>query len=219
MRPIWNLMARPASIAILACCLFVLGDERAKATTTVDFTPDSPADGTTTLNDVISIPGSPFGGTLSFNLTLGADYTSPGDASPGANGSFFMELDTQSTPFWSGATLLAAPSTPGTTNYGDFTGPGGNLAVLLGNLTDTSLWTVGINPGDFPVTLTISALFTGYCGVGGCFTPNASFSYDFTPNSVSATPLPAALPLFASGMGLMGWVGWRRKRKAQAVEA
>jgi len=29
-----------------------------------------------------------------------------------------------------------------------------------------------------------------------------------------ATPLPAALPLFASGGALLGFIGWRRKRKA-----
>jgi hypothetical protein len=32
----------------------------------------------------------------------------------------------------------------------------------------------------------------------------------FTP-----TPIPAALPLFATGLGAMGLLGWRRKRKAQ----
>jgi hypothetical protein len=31
------------------------------------------------------------------------------------------------------------------------------------------------------------------------------------------TPLPAALPLFASGLGALGLLGWRRKRKAQAA--
>ena len=31
------------------------------------------------------------------------------------------------------------------------------------------------------------------------------------------TPLPAALPLFATGLGALGLIGWRRKRKAQAV--
>jgi hypothetical protein len=31
------------------------------------------------------------------------------------------------------------------------------------------------------------------------------------------TPLPAALPLFATGIGGLGLLGWRRKRKAQAV--
>jgi hypothetical protein len=30
------------------------------------------------------------------------------------------------------------------------------------------------------------------------------------------TPLPAALPLFATGLGALGLLGWRKKRKAQA---
>jgi len=33
----------------------------------------------------------------------------------------------------------------------------------------------------------------------------------------AATPLPAALPLFASGLGALGLLGWRRRRKAQAA--
>jgi len=33
----------------------------------------------------------------------------------------------------------------------------------------------------------------------------------------AATPLPAALPLFATGLGGLGLLGWRRKRKAQAL--
>ena len=32
----------------------------------------------------------------------------------------------------------------------------------------------------------------------------------------NATPVPAALPLFASGLGAMGVLGWRRKRKLAA---
>ena len=31
------------------------------------------------------------------------------------------------------------------------------------------------------------------------------------------TPLPAALPLFATGLGALGLMGWRRKRKARAA--
>jgi hypothetical protein len=36
-------------------------------------------------------------------------------------------------------------------------------------------------------------------------------------NDASATPLPAALPLFATGIGALGLLGWRRKRKGVAA--
>jgi hypothetical protein len=42
----------------------------------------------------------------------------------------------------------------------------------------------------------------------------ATVTYD-----VSQTPLPAALPLFATGLGALGLLGWRRKRKAAAIVA
>ena len=38
-------------------------------------------------------------------------------------------------------------------------------------------------------------------------------------SEAAATPLPAALPLFATGLGAMGLLGWRRKRKNAAVIA
>jgi hypothetical protein len=41
---------------------------------------------------------------------------------------------------------------------------------------------------------------------------DAQITYTYTP--VAATPLPAALPLFASALAAIGLVGWRRKRKA-----
>jgi hypothetical protein len=40
-------------------------------------------------------------------------------------------------------------------------------------------------------------------------------TYDGT--SAGTVPIPAALPLFATGLGGLGLLGWRRKRKAQAV--
>jgi type VI secretion system secreted protein VgrG len=44
-----------------------------------------------------------------------------------------------------------------------------------------------------------------------------SLGFSGGPNGINATPLPAALPLFATGLGAMGLLGWRRKRKPQAA--
>jgi hypothetical protein len=50
--------------------------------------------------------------------------------------------------------------------------------------------------------------------------PNG-LTVDFSSNlaTPAATPVPAALPLFASGLGAMGLFGWRRKRKLAASTA
>ena len=45
----------------------------------------------------------------------------------------------------------------------------------------------------------------------------ATNEYDALTFQLAQTPLPAALPLFAAGLGALGLLGWRRKRKAQAV--
>jgi hypothetical protein len=57
----------------------------------------------------------------------------------------------------------------------------------------------------------------GVLGVGG-FNVDASVA---KPGSwvVATTPIPAALPLFATGLGALGLLGWRRKRKAAALAA
>ena len=41
----------------------------------------------------------------------------------------------------------------------------------------------------------------------------------FLVRDVAATPIPATLPLFATGLGAFGLLGWRRKRKAAALAA
>jgi hypothetical protein len=37
------------------------------------------------------------------------------------------------------------------------------------------------------------------------------------PTELLPTPIPTALPLYAAGLGVMGMLGWRRKRKSPAV--
>ena len=48
------------------------------------------------------------------------------------------------------------------------------------------------------------------------FIPNLQLTADL-PDGFGITPLPAALPLFASGLGALGFLGWRKRRKAAAA--
>ena len=45
------------------------------------------------------------------------------------------------------------------------------------------------------------------------------FSPGITAFNASATPLPAALPVFATGLGVMGLLGWRRKQTVDCGQA
>jgi len=42
-------------------------------------------------------------------------------------------------------------------------------------------------------------------------------AYDPPTVNVAVTPLPAALPLFATGLGALGLIGWRRNKKVHAL--
>ena len=46
------------------------------------------------------------------------------------------------------------------------------------------------------------------------FNGNGTMYHLFSVEPVQTTPIPAALPLFATGIGALGLLGWRRKRKA-----
>ena len=88
---------------------------------------------------------------------------------------------------------------------------------------DTSFNHGGLYGGNLNLTDTNGRLTAGslyYWSEPGQPPPNI-FAYEIRyPNlsgTVIETPIPAALPLFATGLGALGLLGWRRKRKAAAV--
>ncbi len=56
----------------------------------------------------------------------------------------------------------------------------------------------------------------GFCESGADYCISSSAAGQVIPE---ATPVPAALPLFAGGLGAIGLLGWRRKRKNAAAIA
>ena len=139
---------------------------------------------------------------------------------------------TDNTGLVSGTTIVAltdpTPLTVGSTFTKTFTTA---LGTFVENLTVTSrtfgLTAVGIDAtgtitetvvtsGSLltPSPVFYSAAYTQNGGPGAQI--NASFNNSTVPPSV---PLPAALPLFATGLGAMGLLGWRRKRKNAAAIA
>jgi hypothetical protein len=61
---------------------------------------------------------------------------------------------------------------------------------------------------------------SGYDLVSTSLTPSACIVGVYPcPGSTNPTPLPGALPLFAGGLGLVGLLGWRRKKKAASLVA
>jgi hypothetical protein len=78
--------------------------------------------------------------------------------------------------------------------YG-FSNKEGEDTLSIGSLTSFQLSSTNSPVDDIPST------------IGGTV----------TVTELTTTPLPAALPLFATGLGAMGLLGWRRKRKNAAA--
>jgi hypothetical protein len=58
---------------------------------------------------------------------------------------------------------------------------------------------------------------SNYGYLGYSYPTETLFSGDVAISSVAATPIPAAFPLFASAIGVLGFVGWRRKRSMSSL--
>jgi hypothetical protein len=73
-----------------------------------------------------------------------------------------------------------------------------------------------VQPGDsFLGFFDMHDQFNNIIAVGDLIPQHLTVGSD----AVSSTPLPATLPLFATGLGALGVLGWRRKRKAAALRA
>ena len=80
-------------------------------------------------------------------------------------------------------------------------------STLNKTLDNTPNITIGINGWAYPLASSV-------------WYSQANFDDTLTTSggvSIAPVPLPAALPLFAGGLGVIGLLGWRRKRKVAAA--
>jgi hypothetical protein len=111
--------------------------------------------------------------------------------------------------------------------------PVGSTGNPFNSLTNDNHLLFPPNPGPYDLNglalsvdglASLVACLAAVCGVGYPDPNNTSpevidhFIHPAT-FTVTQTPLPAALPLFATGLGAMGLFGWRKKRKAAAALA
>jgi hypothetical protein len=89
------------------------------------------------------------------------------------------------------------------------------LSLGLQIFADSSIFSAS-NTADYSNT---AQLFFDFAEAGAFFSAISGHNYSSVAVDPSATPIPAALPLFASGLGALGLLGWRRKKKAAALTA
>ena len=135
-------------------------------------------------------------------------------------------------------TFLGQSVEYGTANFCDnctnpiniaFSSPVSNLSLLVINnssdnngpitlsytLADNNSHSVALNIlSSATLSLPFTSILSATVSSAGDQFGQYSFFIDNVTYDAVATPLPAALPLFATGLGALGLLGWRRKRKS-----
>jgi hypothetical protein len=145
------------------------------------------------------------------------------DGSQGAVEANIADVGLGSTPTLTLYSGISGPTSfgPGTGGGATYTSTTSGLGLAINGILHALLVPSGYVSGT---VLTSTSTFVGNTLTGLGLTPG---TYTWTWGTgdhagsfeieIGATPLPAALPLFATGIGGLGLLGWRRKRKAQAL--
>lgn len=155
---------------------------------------DIPLDPTGATSTVVTLGGSLPGNSplqLDFVLTLNGDFA--GNPALAIDGAVVLLGS-------NGAFLIAAGSV-------DAAGPDvENITGIDGLLAKEMHFLLTLLPSNLSFVLEVQANLLG----NGIFAPKLSVEL---PDGLAETPLPAALPLFAGGLGVLSLLGWRKRRR------
>ena len=197
---------RSYGAAVCAAAVFAVVASWATAASAVTFITSS-----VSVTDASFSPALTFSSVgLNNNINLG---------SPLIIGSFITATITGTSNADTSGTISAAftfsdPSSGSTTDSGTITGTFASSNLKQINVTWTDPISIVFADGTkLQIDLSnAQSNCTGNCGSGDAFNIGGTFTLLNGPTLI-ATPLPAALPLFATGLGALGLLGWRRKRK------
>ena len=182
----------------LIACIALVGPAKA-ATYNIDY-----------VNGVYTISGSIT--TNGTSPVLAADITAYSLSFINTGSTIFTLTNSNaapSTPLINGSDLTTT-STTISFNFGDNSAPGEayfESSAAADSIGFYNEFTSGLSTGEIEI------------GTPGNADIELYPSGNVVLGSVSATPLPAALPLFGTALGMMGLIGWRRKRKSTAAIA
>jgi len=175
---------------------------------TIDF------DGLTVGSD---ISGVDLGGVV---ISSGSDAVIVTSSNPAGTGnSIRTEPFTSIDPFR--ADFITTGVSSVSVALGDFGGDSENLFLdafdSADNLLDTANFSIATSVSNLILLSIASGTEISYVlfGANGFFS-NSVYADDLN-FSVSVVPLPAAFTLFASGLGFLGLMGWRKRRKSLAA--
>jgi hypothetical protein len=192
--------------------------------TTTDFGFDvSPGPKTGTQYIAIVLPGTAPAGSFSVS-TVGPSPTSFGVTQEGTLGAFTDPPTTNTLEGFLSTFVprigTASPNNP-IGNLEKFDTANKTFTVYLANLgietlaADSCVGVTNTCGEDLTIggdKLPLGAFIVSFLDTGTGNVIGTANSGDLFVNQLAATPLPAALPLFAGGLGLMGWLTRRRKR-------
>ena len=212
-----NILGIVAAVALA----FVVWLPTARAATIFDL---SPTNGTTTSLAMGEGPGQ--GVSVTTGVTI-SDFQFFANLPTGGDVKFMIWMQTSTTQslVHNNTVTFAASSTQSWISSGpiSFNLVAGDTYYfgLIANNTELDIG--NIYPLMFYTSNGLTALTSGNSNYTNFSSPVLSTSVGIVElglrldtGTVSAVPLPATLPLFATGLGALGLLGWRRKKKAAA---
>jgi hypothetical protein len=194
--------SRVAAILALAVGLMTADAGRSGNATPMPIAFDDTGTSTTTVN----VTGAS-GGTMLFSLAVG------GLLDLDSSNNFSLDVLNVASDVISSVNFLGLSQLAGPFDYGDATAPA-NSPLFDFTFYDVMTWSVTVAPGDLsPLTLNIFSVLTP---VSGPLNPLLTVDFTGDLQLPAAVPLPGALPLFLTGMGVLGLLGRRRKVGAHA---